>query len=137
MSANDWNCGRCKQDFVLCKCPDPICERKDGTVQGWIGVDLDGTLAEYNGWKGQDHIGDPVPLMEKRVREWIKAGKKVKIFTARASTPENIPVIKAWLEKWMFPPLEITNVKDYGMTELWDDRAVQVIRNTGERVGND
>ncbi len=27
--------------------------------------------------------------------------------------------------------LEITNVKDFGMIELWDDRAVQVIPNTG------
>ena len=22
--------------------------------QGWIGVDLDGTLAEYDGWRGED-----------------------------------------------------------------------------------
>lgn len=27
--------------------------------QGWIGVDLDGTLAEYHGWKGAEHIGQP------------------------------------------------------------------------------
>jgi hypothetical protein len=30
--------------------------------------------------------------------------------------------------------LMITAFKDYGMEELWDDLAVQVIRNTGERV---
>src|SRR5262245_48902352 len=28
---------------------------------GWIGVDLDGTLAEYHGWKGIEHIDRPVP----------------------------------------------------------------------------
>jgi hypothetical protein len=27
---------------------------------GWIGVDLDGTLAHYDGWKGIDHIGEPI-----------------------------------------------------------------------------
>ena len=35
---------------------------------GWIGVDLDGTLAHYNGWKGIEHVGDPVPAMIDRVR---------------------------------------------------------------------
>ena len=35
---------------------------------GWIGVDLDGTLAEYHGWKGSEHIGPPIPLMVERVK---------------------------------------------------------------------
>ena len=35
-----------------------------------------------------------------------------------------------------FPDLEITNVKDYDMIRLYDDRAVQVIANTGEIVKN-
>jgi hypothetical protein len=26
----------------------------------WIGVDLDGTLAQYAGFKGPEHIGDPI-----------------------------------------------------------------------------
>jgi hypothetical protein len=30
--------------------------------------------------------------------------------------------------------LPITNVKDYGMYELWDDRAKQVVPNTGVAV---
>ena len=28
--------------------------------KGWYGFDLDGTLAKYDGWKGIDHIGEPV-----------------------------------------------------------------------------
>mgnify|MGYP006929204348 CR=1 FL=1 len=36
--------------------------------QGWIGVDLDGTLAEATPWQGMSHIGPPVPLMMRRVR---------------------------------------------------------------------
>ena len=30
--------------------------------------------------------------------------------------------------------LPVTNVKDWHMLELWDDRAVQVEPNTGRRV---
>jgi hypothetical protein len=52
----------------------------------WIGVDLDGTLAKQNDNKSYDpeHIGEPVKPMMDRVKAWVKAGKKVKIFTARA-----------------------------------------------------
>ena len=52
-------------------------------MSGWIGVDLDGTLAEYGGWKGPDHIGPPVPKMLERVKSWIAEGRDVRIFTAR------------------------------------------------------
>lgn len=103
---------------------------------GWIGVDLDGTLAEYHGWKGYEHIGEPVPLMLNRVKEWVRCGHSVKIFTARVSVPEPersdvIRVIHEWLEKHGLPPFEVTNVKDFGMIELWDDRAFAVVINTG------
>lgn len=100
---------------------------------GWIGVDLDGTLAHYDGWKGADHIGLPIPDMLRRVREWVAAGRKVKIFTARACVPEQCEPIRAWLAVHGLE-LEITNVKDFHMVELWDDRAVQVIPNTGRRA---
>jgi hypothetical protein len=103
-------------------------------IRGWIGVDLDGTLAEYHGWRGADHIGDPVPAMMARVRKWIAAGVTVKIFTARATLPEQIPPVQAWLARHGLPPLEVTNVKDFGMVELWDDRCIQVRPNTGEPV---
>ena len=101
---------------------------------GWIGVDLDGTLAECTKWKGLDHIGKPIPLMKKRVLEWIEAKYTVKIVTARASVPKGIPPVKAWLAKNDFPDLEVTNQKDFNMIELWDDRAIQVITNTGKPV---
>lgn len=103
---------------------------------GWIGVDLDGTLAEYDEWSGPEHIGDPVEKMAERVRAWMAAGRRVKIMTARASREENIIPIQNWLLQHGFVweggvPLEITNVKDFQMIQLWDDRAVQVIPNTG------
>ena len=52
-------------------------------AEGWIGVDLDGTLAEYDGWVGPQHIGKPVPLMVDRVKRMLDYGEDVRIFTAR------------------------------------------------------
>lgn len=112
---------------------------------GWYGVDLDGTLATYNGWKGADHIGEPIPLMVERVKQWIEQGKEVRIFTARVShdgTQRRIEeaasaytAISKWCETHLGRPLAITNIKDYSMVVLFDDRAIQVERNTGVLVG--
>jgi hypothetical protein len=98
----------------------------------WIGVDLDGTLARDLGRPGSDEIGEPVQPMLDRVKQWLAEGKTVKIFTARASVPSQIPLIKQWLSDYGLPDLEVTNSKDFGMTELWDDRCVAVAHNTGE-----
>jgi len=107
----------------------------EGEDRQWIGVDLDGTLAIAEPWQGFQHIGKPVPTMLKRVRIWLEMGYKVKIVTARAADPEEaIPPIKAWLKANDLPDLEITNGKDMDMIELWDDRCVQVIPNTGNPV---
>lgn len=56
--------------------------------KGWIGVDLDGTLAHYDGWKGPEHIGAPIPAMVERVKAWLAEGKEVRISTARADGGE-------------------------------------------------
>lgn len=102
----------------------------------WIGVDLDGTLAYYKkGDYKKEIIGDPIPAMFDRVKIWIKQGKIVKIFTARAYDKKNIPLIKDWLKKVGLPDLEVTNIKDPGMYVLYDDRAVQVQQNTGKLLG--
>lgn len=103
------------------------CEKK-----GWIGVDLDGTLAHYDGWYGPAHIGEPIPAMLQRVKSWLNEGLEVRIFTARASVPEYIPFVTQWLEKQGLPALEVTNTKDFSMICLWDDRCVQVETNRGE-----
>ncbi len=102
---------------------------------GWIGVDLDGTLAHYDDdWKGVDHIGAPNPLMVDRVKRWLQAGIEVRIFTARISGGEALRVtnvIERWCEKHLGEKLAVTNTKDFDMIELWDDRAVSVETNTG------
>ena len=101
---------------------------------GWIGVDLDGTLAHYDGWQGVENIGGPIEVMVNRVQRWIENGWEVKIVTARVAydDPDGArPHIKEWLEQVGLPDLQITNVKDYGMIVLWDDRCVTVEKNTG------
>lgn len=98
----------------------------------WIGVDLDGTLAEYNDWIGIEHIGKAIPPMVERVKGWIGDGKKVKIFTARVTEGnEAIVYIHEWLATQGLPQLEVTNIKDFYMLELWDDHCVSVRTNTG------
>lgn len=118
-------------------------------MSGWIGVDLDGTLAKWGGYVSPDHIGEPVPLMVERVKRWLADGRQVKIFTARVDGGQaaillgdkhgeqfqDVERIKssimAWCKKHIGQELEVTNVKDYGMVELYDDRAVRVEMNTG------
>ena len=98
---------------------------------GWIGVDLDGTLARYDGFKGPEHIGEPIPAMVNRIKKWIAEGKTVKIFTARACVADHVKYVKEYIVQHIGHDLEVTNVKDYGMIELWDDRAVRVKYNQG------
>jgi hypothetical protein len=113
-------------------------------AQGWIGVDLDGTLAVYEGWQGAHNIGAPIPLMVERVKDWVRQGINVRIMTARVfsdGTPErnrdvevSRDLIAAWCLEHLGFRLPVTCTKDYGMVELWDDRCVQVIPNTGQAL---
>lgn len=105
-------------------------------TRGWIGVDLDGTLARYDGWYGPAHIGEPIKPMMARVQAWLDEGIEVRIFTARASIPEYVPFVENWLKKNGFPALQITNIKNFGMIELWDDRCVEVKTNEGQPARN-
>lgn len=108
---------------------------KEPSHEPWIGVDLDGTLAKYDGWVNELHIGDPVPDMLFRVKKWVADGVRVRIMTARYwHGPRVHEAIQDWCEKHGLPRLEVTCQKDYAMRELWDDRAVQVVPNTGKRV---
>jgi hypothetical protein len=118
-------CVRCSQKYT-----DKTQVRYGGSP--WIGVDLDGTLAHDLGNKNLHEIGAPIKPMLNRLRRWIAAGNTVKIFTARASSPRQVVIIKKWLASHGLPDLEVTNVKDLKMIELWDDRCVQVTTNLGE-----
>lgn len=123
---------------------------------GWIGVDLDATLAKYDGFKGPTVIGEPIPAMVDRVKAWIAKGYEVRIMTARVWTPAISDVsmspdaygkrvaearyarraIEGWTELHIGKRLEVTCQKDYSMWQLYDDRAVQVEPNTGRLIGD-
>lgn len=118
-------------------------------------VDLDGTLAHYDAWKGIEHIGEPVPAMLARVKKWMEAGEDVRIFTARIYPSvkfENITsfvlakekpetqeeraevaglFIREWCVKHLGKMLPITCRKNFETREIHDDRAVGILLNKG------
>ncbi len=122
---------------------------------GWIGVDLDGTLAYYDRWRGPYHIGEPIPAMLARVKKWIAEGREVRIFTARVEggtaaltmggedrdRSQHVAsverCIRAWCKKHIGHELPVTCKKDFGMIELWDDRCIQLIPNTGRTIADE
>lgn len=120
----------------------------DGHFKGYYDVDLDGTLAEYHGWNWGE-IGPPVPKMVERVKNWMRNGQDVRIFTARvavvpgfssesgaAATMEFAKEQEKRIERWCMEHigwiLPITAQKDFNTLEIWDDRARRVEFNTGE-----
>ncbi len=120
---------------------------------GWIAVDLDGTLAVYESGHGIDSVGPPVPEMVERVKRWLDVGQEVRIFTARVAaqgrTNENgvadteafaqqqREMIEAWCQEHIGQVLPVTATKDFQMLALYDDRCVQVERNTGRLLGEE
>lgn len=107
--------------------------------RGWIGVDLDGTLAHYDGWRGMDHIGEPIAPMIDRVKQFLLEGREVRIFTARVCAGQDPAEVDKFLQaftKWMIKhigqALRVTCEKDWAMILLYDDRCVPVEQNTGK-----
>ena len=107
--------------------------------QGWVGIDLDGTLALYTGWKGIDKIGEPILPMLELVKGLLAQGIHIKILTARVSSkvPEDQRIkareaITAWTLEHLGKKLPITAEKDFAMIECYDDRAITVEYNTGQ-----
>lgn len=120
---------------------------------GWIGFDLDGTLAFYDEWRGPTHIGEPILPMVNLVKEFLKEGKEVKIFTARVwaltlldwdMTAQNSAAfheaveaelaIRKWCKEYIGQELPVTCMKYFNMIQLFDDRAVGVEKNTGRPI---
>jgi len=58
-----------------------------------IAIDLDGTLAEYKGWRGEGHIGKPIKNARWFCMQLKKEGWRIIIWTVRQDTA----TIKSWL----------------------------------------
>ena len=100
-------------------------------IKKCIAVDLDGTLAKYEKWRGISYIGEPIQSVVDAALKKQSEGYEIVIFTARVMDPRAIPIIRNWLRNNKLPYWRITNVKDSSMKEIWDDLAVHVERNRG------
>lgn len=107
---------------------------------GWVGVDLDDTLAEYQpGYAQRCKIGAPVAPMVRAIQQHIADGYEVRIFTARvsgANRPGNDvarqrAAIETWCKQHIGKVLPVTCEKDYQMIFVYDDRCVAVEAGTG------
>lgn len=107
-----------------------------------IAVDLDATLAHGMVPYDPKRIGPPIPLMVKFVQRLLKKGKKVVILTARLNSKAHTPaqlkytrrLIGAWTKKYIGQRLPSTAEKHPMMSAIYDDKARQVIPNTGKIV---
>ena len=102
-------------------------------------VDFDGTLAFFSGWKGPGHLGQPIPLMVKRVQNFLADGDQVVVFTARMNVNGDYGVqdfdkirkdIEDWCMRHVGQKLEVSNAKGPADT-IYDDKAFRIVRNTG------
>jgi hypothetical protein len=72
-------------------------------------IDVDGVLAQYDGWKGVENIGDPFPGAADWVSQ-IHEHYRVIIYTTRVNVEVNIDytevtlidILKGWLDKHGF-----------------------------------
>lgn len=111
---------------------------------GWIGFDLDRTLATYT--LEQEHqIGEPIWPIVNLAKKLIKEGKDVRIFTARANIVSykgntvlldiHLQLIREWSIKHIGQELPITCAKDFNTEKIYDDIAVHVVPNKGKLIG--
>jgi hypothetical protein len=117
-------------------------DQRDKPEERCIAVDFDATLSFYEIFEGSDVLGKPIPEMVKKVKAELAKGTPVVIFTARVNPSAAHPddclsatkayvAIAQWSEKVFGQTLGITHEKSRYFTEMWDDRAKEVIPNTG------
>lgn len=85
-----------------------------------ICFDLDGTLAQYDGWKGAEVIDDPYPDAVEFCKKLVADGWTIHVYSARKAW-----VVNAWLETWGFPSLMRAVNRKPTDSILVDDRAIR------------
>lgn len=96
----------------------------------WIGVELEGTLAEYND-RFPNQIGEPVNAMLLRVKGWLNEGKTVKVLSHRAKAGSSNYEVNRWLREQGLGMLEVVPLEK-DMQSFWGARAVRVELNDGK-----
>lgn len=87
-----------------------------------IGVDVDGTVAQYGGPKAYRPgvIGDPLPRLAK-VKEALRAGHDVVWFSTRANLPRDRAALRDWSREHLGRSLPMTQDPS-GIDEVWDSK---------------
>lgn len=120
--------------------PTKRTKRKDnaGKRKPRVCVDLDGVIAQYDGWKGFGHIGEPIAGAHEFITRLSKIADVV-VFTTRCSldpgdqaqtvvaTPEELRThVVEWLEKHGFPFADVYIGQGKPRAAAFiDDRAIQ------------
>jgi hypothetical protein len=106
------------------------------TTQKIVAIDLDGTLARYDGWIGPEHIGEPIQAGRAICVALHGRGIKVIVYTCRTNATMNDKynintfkvrdTIREWLDKngLGFVELSIDYGKPFAHVYL-DDRGVR------------
>ena len=114
--------------------PAPAPKAKAEKRKPRVCLDLDGVLAQYDKWKGIDHIGDPIPGALEFTKHLAKIAEIV-IFSSRCAqdvleglriTPGMLRIrVIEWLEKHKFPFTDVyTGQGKPRAAAFIDDRAV-------------
>lgn len=108
--------------------------------KAWWGFDLDATIAFYETW-GDGGIGAPIRPMIRRMKHYLRTGRKIAIVTARVHPSKGLEApahrhkvrdfLDAQFGKDASDTIDIRCDKDMHMIALFDDRAEQVIPNKG------
>ena len=111
--------------------------------KAWWGFDIDKTAFVDNGGTRGGVIGEPIMPIIRRIKWYLRAGRKVSIVTARVhpSEPDKVlqeATIRQALNEVLGPEracqIDSRSDKDRHMIALFDDRAEQVIPNKGTLV---
>ena len=96
--------------------PAPAPKKREVTRKPRVCLDLDGVLAQYDKWRGVDHIGDPIPGALEFAKKLAKFSE-ITVFTSRCAqdvlegsriTPGQLRVkVIEWLEKHKFPYTDV------------------------------
>ncbi len=96
----------------------------------WIAVGLEGTLSRAEGHP-EFVLGEPIQPMISRVHSWLRAGVEVRVLTELADDFMGGIQVRYWLDSHGLGDVGITSTLDKDMQQLWDNRAIRTLRNTG------
>lgn len=135
-----------KKKATLVPAPGPK-KREPVTQKPRVCLDLDGVLAQYDKWRGIDHIGDPIPGALEFAKKLAKIAEIV-VFSSRCAqdvaegsriTPGQLRIhVIEWLEKHKFPYTDVyTGQGKPRAAAFIDDRAVPCNPQRSKTAFND